>query len=51
MENLEFAQDTTLTNNGIYKAKEPERATSVERVVRLEEDLADERERHLRAPS
>ena len=37
MESLEFVQDTALSDNGTY-----------DRIVRLEEDLTDERERHLR---
>ena len=48
MESLEFAEDTTLLDNGIYEVMEPGGATSVDRRVRLEEDLTDERERHLR---
>ena len=38
METLEFAQETTLSNNGIYEVKD-QNAT---------EDLSEERERHLR---
>ena len=38
METLEFAQDTTLSNNGIYEVKD----------TNAREDLSDERERHLR---
>ena len=48
MESLEFVQDTTLSNNDVYEVMEPESQTSVDRMVRLEEDLTDERERHLR---
>lgn len=48
MERLEFVQDTTLLNNDVYEVMEPESQTSVDRMVRLEEDLTDERERHLR---
>lgn len=48
MESLEFAQDTTLSNNGIYEVSEGE-ATSVDpEIARLQEELANERERHLR---
>ena len=45
---MEFVQDTTLSNNDTYEVIEPEKHTSVDRIVRLEEDLTDERERHLR---
>ena len=49
MENLEFAQDTALSNNGIYGVSEGEAATSVDPdLARLQEDLTTERERRLR---
>ncbi len=48
MKNLELIQDTTLPSAGVHEVLEPERATSVNRAVRVEEDLADERERRLR---
>jgi len=48
MESLEFAQDTTLSNHDVYEVMEPERSKSVDRIARLEADLTDERERHLR---
>ncbi len=44
MESLEFAQDTTLSDNGFYEVSEGEAATS----ARLQEDLNTERERRLR---
>ena len=47
MESLKFAQDTTLSNNGIYEVNDGEKPTSGD-PVRLQEDLTDERERHLR---
>src|ERR1043165_4010882 len=48
MESLKFAQDTTLSNHDVYEVMEPERSKSVDRIARLEADLTDERERHLR---
>lgn len=49
MESLEFVQDTTLSDKGIYEVSEGEAATSVApKVARLQEDLTTERERHLR---
>src|ERR1051325_5654240 len=44
MESLEFVQDTTLSNNDVYEVSH----TPVDRIVRLEEELTNERERHLR---
>src|ERR1051326_6177072 len=49
METLEFAQDTTLSDNGIYEVSEAEGPTSSDpNIARLQEDLTTERERHLR---
>ena len=49
MEGLEFAQDTTLSDNGIYEVSEAEGPTSGDpNIARLQEDLTTERERHLR---
>ena len=49
MESLEFAQDTTLSDNGVYEASEAEGPTSGDpNIARLQEDLTTERERHLR---
>jgi molecular chaperone GrpE len=49
MESLEFVQDTTLLDNGIYEVSEAEGPTSGDsNIARLQEDLATERERHLR---
>ena len=48
MESLEFVQDTTLSSNDVYEVMEPESHASVDRIIRLEADLTDERERHLR---
>jgi len=49
MEGLEFAQDTTLSDNGIYEVSEAEGPTSGDpNVARLQEDLTTEREGHLR---
>ena len=50
MEALEFAQDTTLSDNGsIYEVSEAEGPTSGDpNIPRLQEDLTTERERHLR---
>lgn len=49
MEGLEFAQDTTLSDNGIYEVSEAEEPTSGDpNIARLQEDLTAERERHLR---
>jgi molecular chaperone GrpE len=48
MESLEFVENTTLSDNGIHEVIEPEKPTSDDRIVRLERDLTDERERHLR---
>ena len=49
MEGLEFAQDATLSDNGIYEVSEAEGPTSGDpNVARLQEDLTTEREGHLR---
>lgn len=49
MEGLEFAQDTTLSDNGIYEVSEAEGPTSgAPNIARLQGDLTIERERHLR---
>jgi molecular chaperone GrpE len=49
MESLKFAQDTTLSVNGIYEVSEAEGPTSGDpNIARLQEDLTTERERHLR---
>src|ERR1041384_5531852 len=49
MESLEFAQDTTLSDNAIYEVSEGKVATSVDpEIARLQEDLTTERERRLR---
>ena len=49
MESLEFVQDTTLSDNGIYEVGDGEGPASVDsNVARLQEDLTTERERHLR---
>src|ERR1043166_3444466 len=48
MESLEFGQNTTLSNNDLYEVMEPESHTPGDRIVRLEKDLTDERERRLR---
>ena len=49
MESLEFVQETTLSDNGIYEVSEADGPAPVNPdVVRLQEDLTDERERHLR---
>ena len=49
MESLEFAQDTTLSDNGVYEVSEAEGPTSGDpNIARLQEDLTTERERHLR---
>ncbi len=49
MEGLEFAQDTTLSDNGIYEVSEAEEPTSGDpNIARLQEDQTTERERHLR---
>src|ERR1043165_3806691 len=49
MESLEFAQDTTLSDNAIYEVSEGKVATSVDpEIARLQEDLTSERERRLR---
>ena len=49
MEGLEFAQDTTLSDNGIYEVSEAEGPASGDpNIARLQEDLTTERERHLR---
>ena len=49
MESLKFAQDTTLSDNGIYEVSEGEASTSDDpNIARLQEDLTTERERHLR---
>jgi molecular chaperone GrpE len=47
MESLEFVQDTTLSDNGIYEVGEgPTSGDS--NIARLQEDLTAERERRLR---
>ena len=49
MESLKFAQDTTLSDNGIYEVSEAEEPTSADPYTpKLQEDLTTERERHLR---
>jgi molecular chaperone GrpE len=49
MESLELAQDTTLSDNGIYEVRDGEApAASDSNIARLQEDLTTERERHLR---
>ena len=49
MESLEFVQETTLSDNGIYEVGEAEGPTSGDsRITRLQEDLTTERERRLR---
>jgi molecular chaperone GrpE len=48
MQSLEFVQETTQLDNGIYEVMEPEGPTSVDSTTGLVEDLDDERERHLR---
>ena len=49
MESLEFAQETTLSNNGIYEVSDREKSTSGELdIARLREDLTTERDRRLR---
>src|SRR5690349_1962948 len=49
MESLEFVEDTTLSDNGIYEVSEGEAPASVDpSIARLQEDLTIERERHLR---
>jgi len=48
MESLEFVQETALSNNDIYEVMEPHGPTAVDTIVRLEKDLTDEREPHLR---
>jgi molecular chaperone GrpE len=49
MESLQRIQETTLSDNGLYEVIEVERTAELEpEVVRLEEELATERERGLR---
>ncbi len=49
MESLEFVQDTTLSDNGIYEVGGAKGPTSDDsNIARLQEDLTTERERHLR---
>ena len=49
MESLEFVQDTTLLDNGIYEVGGVEGPASGDsNIARLQEDLTTERERHLR---
>ena len=48
MESLEFVQDTTLSDNGIYEVGGAEGSTSDSNIARLQEDLTTERERRLR---
>ena len=47
MERLEIRATTSL-DNGIHEIIEPEPPTALDRIEQLEEDLTDERERHLR---
>ena len=47
MEGLEFAQDATLSDNGIYEVSEGP-TSGDPNIARLQEDLTTERERHLR---
>lgn len=49
MEGLEFAQDTALSDYGIYEVSEAEGPTSGDpNIAQLQEDLTTERERHRR---
>jgi len=49
MESLEFAQNTTLSDNGIYEVSDGKAPASIDSdIARLQEDLTTERERHLR---
>lgn len=49
MEGLKFAQDTILSDNGIYEVSEAEGPTSGDpNIARLQDDQTTERERHLR---
>jgi molecular chaperone GrpE len=48
MESLKFAQETTLSDNGIYEVNEAEGRSADPDIARLQEDLTTERERHLR---
>ena len=49
MERLEFVQDTTISDSGIYEVGGMEGSTSGDSgIARLQEDLTTERERHLR---
>ncbi len=48
MQSLEFVQETTQLDNGIYEVMEPEGPRSVDSTTGPVEDLDDERERHLR---
>jgi molecular chaperone GrpE len=49
MESLEFLQDATLSNNGIYEVGEAEGPTSGDsNITRLQEDLTTERQLRLR---
>ena len=47
MESLEFVQDTTQSDNGVYEVSEREGSVD-SHIVRLQEDLTTERERNLR---
>jgi len=48
MESLEFVQDATLSENGIYEVGEAGPTSGDSNIARLQEDLTTERERHLR---
>ena len=49
MESLALAQDTTLSDNGIYEVRDGEAPASGDsNIARLQEELTTERERHLR---
>ena len=49
MESLEFAQDTKLSDSGIYEIRDGEATSLVDSdIAQLQEDLATEREQHLR---
>ena len=49
MKSLEFVQDTTVSDNGIYEVGGAEAPTSGDSIIaRLQEDLTTERERRLR---
>ena len=49
MERLEFVQDTTISDSGIYEVGGMEGSTSGDsNIAQLQEDITTERERHLR---